>query len=345
MRLFRRSRDVEAPDDPVAAFWSWWQESGADLTAAALADREPVRVADELSRRVAAIADGLTWELSAGGRSSHLLVVSPEGDPDLRATARRWLRSAPAATATWGYADTRQPVQDVDAVELETEGATVAFRDIVVSARREGLRLSVAVHHPSFAHLDDAARETIASLALDSAIGESDVECWIGEVARPRLAPLDAFPLRWVRKLVSDFKAEHTSPDGEPHQVVFQGQGAEGPILAMAQVPLAAATAPELDTHVGVFLEYLAAEDGLPTPGALEELRHFEDALTLDLAGRGRVVAHQSSAGTRVLHVFVDGTSDAADRVRAASRRWTQGSAGVTETHDPSWSMVAHLRG
>jgi hypothetical protein len=203
----------------------------------------------------------------------------------------------------------------------------------------------VAVHHPAFADLDDAARATIAYLALDSAIGESDVECWIGEVSRPELPPLDAFPLRWIRSLVADLKAEHTAPDGQPQHVVFQGQGADGPIVAMAQVPLAAATAPELDTHVGVFLEYLATDDGLPTPGALDELRHFEDALTVDLEGRGRVVAHQSSAGTRVLHVFVDGTTDAAEHVRTASRRWTQGGVDVTVTHDPSWSMVAHLRG
>ena len=346
MGLFKRTpRGEPGGRDPVEAFWSWWRDSGAAATAAALADREPVRIADELGRRVDAIGIGLAWELSAGTESEHVLVVSPEGNPDLRAAARRWLRAAPPRTPTWAYADSRRPVTDLDAVELEVDGRVIAFRDVVMSARREGLRISVSVHHPSFQHLDDESRATIAYLALDSALGETDVECWIGEVSRPQVAPLDAFPLVWIRSLVADLKSDHTSPDGEPQYVMFRGAGSEGPILAVAQVPLAAATAPDLDTHCAVFLAYLPDDSGLPNPGSLDALRRFEEGLAVDLGGCGRVVAHQSHAGTRVLHVYVDGTTDAAEQVREHARRWTEGTASVTVTRDPAWDMVSHLRG
>lgn len=347
MGFFRRGKRDEAPrGDAIAEFWDWWQAEGAVATARAIDDREPGRVADAMSAHVDAIHEGLAWELSAGvGSSEHLLVVSPEGNPDLRATARRWLKSAPAADATWAYEDTKQPVEDLDGVVLEIGGREVAFKDVVITARRDGLRIPVSVYHPVFQDVDDRLRETITYLALDNVLGESDVECWVGEVTACEAPPLDAFPLKWLRGLVRDLKAEHTSPDGEPRFVMFEGRGADGPLLAMAQIPLAAATAPELDTHVAVFLPYLSTSDsGLPSPGSLDALRVLEDGLTVDLGETGRIVAHQSSAGTRVLHVYVDGTTDAAELVRVAANGWTEGRAEVTVTHDPSWEMVSHLR-
>jgi hypothetical protein len=347
MGLFRRGRRDDAPPpDAIAQFWAWWQAEGRAATATAVADRAPERAGQAVSAHVGAIHPDLAWELAAGTSSAHVLVVSPEGNPDLRSAARRWLRGAPPADATWAYADTRQPVEDLDDLELEVNGRVIAFKDVVITARREGLRIPVAVYHPVFPDVDNGTRLTITYLALDAVLGEEDVECWVGEVTATESAPLDAFPLKWLRGLVRDLKAEHTTPDGEPHYVMFQGNGADGPLVAMAQVPLAAATAPELDTHVAVFLPYLSTNDsGLPSPGSLDALRRLEDSLTLDLEDRGRLVAHQSSAGTRVLHVYVDGTTDAADRVRAAAQRWTEGSAAVTVTHDPGWEMVSHLRG
>ena len=344
--LWRGRRAQEPQPDAVADFWAWWRAAGSVATAAAIADGAPERAGGQIGPRVAAIDDGLGWELAAGSSSAHVLVVSPEGNPDLRATARRWLRAAPRPDATWAYADTRQPVENVEELELELDGRAVAFKEVVITARREGLRIPVSVFHPIFPDVDDRTRLRVTYLVLDAVLGEEDVECWLGEVTAAESAPLDAFPVKWLRGLVHDLKAQHTTEDGEPSYVMFEGNGPEGPLVAMAQVPLAAATAPELDTHVGVFLPYLSTNDsGLPSPGSLDALRRLEDAITVDLEDRGRIVAHQSSAGTRVLHVYVDGTTDAAELVRAVARRWTEGSAAVTVTHDPGWEMVSHLRG
>ena len=58
----------------------------------------------------------------------------------------------------------------------------------------------------------------------------------------------------------------------------------------------------------------------------------------------GRVVAHQSSTGTRLLHVYVDPTTDASARTKPAARRWPEGKAHVQASADPGWHSVAHLR-
>jgi len=116
-------------------------------------------------------------------------------------------------------------------------------------------------------------------------------------------------------------------------------------VLAATQVPLRAATSPDLDTHVRVVVPYQdRTEAGLPGNGSLQALRDFEDHLNARLEGSGRMVAHESCGGVRQLHLYVDGTTPAAEQVRVAAVGWHQGRVDVTVTHDPGWDGVAHLR-
>jgi hypothetical protein len=104
-------------------------------------------------------------------------------------------------------------------------------------------------------------------------------------------------------------------------------------------------TAPHLDTYVPVVVPYAERTDeGLPGPGSLTELRGLEDHLRERLGGSGRVVAHQSHDGVRVLHLYVDGTTPALEQVRAAVRGWEQGPVEVSAQPDPAWDAVRHLR-
>ena len=110
-------------------------------------------------------------------------------------------------------------------------------------------------------------------------------------------------------------------------------------------MPLSSASAPHLDTHVAVVVPFTDRnEGGFPGPASLQALRDLEDHLRDRLGGSGRVVAHETRAGSRVLHAYVDGTTPAADQLRVAVRGWQQ---GVVKTHphpDPGWQAVAHLR-
>ncbi len=348
MALFRK-KAPSAPDliQGIDGFWSWWLDSGADRTAAAIAAHDPQRMVEELSRRVNAIHPGLAWELTPGdgAGAEHLLVVSPEGNPELRSTARRWLRAAPPPSATWEYADARQPAADLTGIRLGIGGREVGFGDMVVAARRLGYRFEITLHHPLFADLPHEAQLQITYLALDAAIGETHVETWIGEVAPAASAPLDSFPLEHLRGLVHQLVAETTDEAGEPTWVLLHGNGADGPVLASAQVPLSPTSAPELDHHVAVVVPFAdRTEEGFPGDASLQDLRDLEDHLTARLGHSGRLVAHETTAGVRTLHFYVDSATPSAGVLSAAVHGWGQGRVTVTDEPDPAWDAVRHLR-
>jgi hypothetical protein len=349
MGIFRRRKDrddrsAQASPKSIEGFWAWWTDEGRALADAGIAGGANDALIAAMSRRVSEIHPGLAWELSPGSTASHCLVVSPEGNAELRATARRWLRGAPAAGATWEFADSRQASPDAGSVAIELDGQTISFADVVVGARRDGHRVDVSVHHPAFPMLDQRARLTITFLSLDNALGETDVELWVGEVAPSMVPPLDGFGLAGLRAVVRDVKAEFTGKDGQPSWAILNGDGDGGPVLAMAQIPLSSATAPHLDTHAGVFVPYDdQTESGLPGQSALTALRAFEDSITRALGDSGRVVAHQSHAGVRLLHVYFDSTTDAGP-VLAGVCDASPLDVRIRVTKDPGWANVAHLR-
>jgi hypothetical protein len=352
MGLFRRRRD-SGPDPraqaaAVTAFWSWWTAGGSAQVAAAIEDRSVQGQVDPLNRRVASVDGRLAWELGAGTDGSrHRLVVSPEGDPAVRGIARRWLLAAPPADGTWCYADSRQPLADPEDAALGIGDEQVTVRDTVVAARVVGAEVEVSVHHPAFARLPEKEQRQAAMLMLDWVLGENEVEAWVGEIRTTPVAPLDPVPVTGLRSVVEELRRRHTDADGSPGWAVLEGTTPDGAaVVALAQQPLKAVTAPQLDTYLRVVVPYTDRTDaGLPGPAALAELRALEDHLRERLGGSGRIVALQSSDGVRVLHTYVDGTTPAAGQLEAAVTGWRQGRVTVDASPDPGWQHVAHLRG
>src|SRR4051812_48683983 len=118
MALFKRTPKQSPADRQRAAidgFWAWWADEGRSLASGSVSgDVSSATLVAAITPRVHAIDDGLAWERSPGSSSRHRLTVTAAGDPDLRAPARRWRASAPPADDEWAFADTRQPVADVD---------------------------------------------------------------------------------------------------------------------------------------------------------------------------------------------------------------------------------------
>ncbi|GAA4357060.1 DUF695 domain-containing protein [Angustibacter luteus] len=348
MSFLRRKQPDGGRDEhsAIAAFWQWWTESGAALTAEAIAGRDPDAMVGALSERVDAIDPGLAWELGPGSDSSHVLVVTSEGNPDLRPLSRRWRMAAPAADPVWAYSDVRLPAPDVQDVVLRIGEVDLDAGSASADVRVSGTQIDVVVHHPRFPELPEDAQRTATFLLLDAVLGEADVETWVGQIAASELPALDPVPLVALRAVVADVQAQNTGPDGEPHWVMLNGTTPDGgAILASAQVPLRASTAPHLDTYVPVVVPFGDhTEQGLPGPASLVALRDLEDHLTVLLGESGRVVAHQSHDGVRILHLYVDGTTPAAEQVRAGVVGWDQGEVEVGVQLDPGWTSVAHLR-
>jgi hypothetical protein len=348
--IFSRRRPSSSGADTqrqaIDAFWSWWKSEGAAGAATALDQGDPIQVAEALSAQVTTIDPGLNWEVTPGTAARYALVVSCAGLNELRAVARRWRRAAPAPDSVWEYADARLPVADVDSAVLVINDVRLPLTEVMASARVAGAALDVNVFHPSFTDLPEDQRRVATFLLLDQALGEEAVETWLGSVEACRLPPLDPIPLIRLRDVVNQLRERHTDEHGKPIWVLLKGETQQGyPVVASTQVPLRPTTAPHLDTHVAVAVPYTDRnENGFPGPDGLEALYRFEDHLTTRLGDTARLVAHQTQDGVRVLHFYIDGTTPAAEQIRAAVVGWDQGNVEVVVLTDPGWDGVAHLR-
>ncbi len=330
----------------MAAFWQWWTDQGRAAAERSIDGTDPARFTTAMAAQVQQLGE-LGWELAPGETSEHVLVITAEGDPALRATARRLILAAPAADEQWAFLDTRPPMKDPETAVLDAAGKPgIDLGRVSVAARMVDGRLDVQVHHPVFAELPAEARTQVTFLALDAALGEVDTELWLGEVVPVEFPPLDGFGLRALRSAVHDLKEQRLDADGRPRWLMLRGETPEGPLLAMAQSPLHPLTAPHLDTYVSLSLPYAhRTADGLPDGPSLESLRGFEDHLEGALGLRGRVVAHLSHAGVRTLHLYVDSTADLLPTLKTAAKAWDEGKASVHDMHDPGWAAVSHLQG
>src|SRR5579875_2933634 len=314
MALFGKRRDTSG--EAIQDFWAWWTDGGSGQVAMADAPTDQVAL---LGPRVSAIAPGLAWELAPGSEAAHLLVVTADGDPELRAIARRWLAAAPPADFVWSYADSRQPAASIDGRRISLEGHEIDLGGVQVGVRRSGSRLDVTVFHPDMEQVPENKRITLCFLALDTALGEEMTETWIGELAPVTAPPLDGFGLAGLRAVVRDLREEFTDENGEPQWISLQGNGPRGPVVAGAQVPLAAAWAPQLDQHIVVAAPYRDRDDdGLPGEAASGELDRLRHHVSDRLEGQGRVVAYECSGGLCLVHVYADGSTPAADQIKAA---------------------------
>ncbi len=324
-------------------FWAWWSKA-ADQIDEAISNGTVEGWSEKLTERVHAIDDALVWELAPGLEARHQLVVTAEGNPEKRAIARRWLRGAPPASKTWEYADARQRVASLDDLALTMDGQELSLSDVVVAATREGNHYNVEVYHPLFSDPPAESDKSVTFIALDAALGELEIETWLWRVDVAADRPKGAVPLNELRRLVDDL-AQESLIDGRPSWVLLSGETDQGPMSAAARVPLASALAPDRDQHVSVRIPYTdLTEEGLPAPEALTALRDLEDHLTEQLADSGELVAHETCAGVRELHFYVDSNTPAIPMLEAATAGWSGGAVEVSAQLDPTWAAVGHLR-
>jgi len=344
MPIFKRRRRTVVEADPIGAFWSWWSASGAAVVADSIARKEPTETSGLLTERIAEIHPDLEWELGPGLHAEHVLIVTAAGNPTHRAVARRWLRAAPPSDQTWEYADLRRPGP---AFTIRFDGLPpIPVDEAVVSVEPDAASIHVGVHHPVFPQLPIDVQRRVTFLILDLVLGEEMVETWVGAIETLTSVPDDARPIEALLPEVAGFASEHTLEDGSPAWKMLEGTRDGHRLIATAEYPLRSIRRPHLDTHAAVSIGYpVVREDGLPEAEMLDELRSFEDHLTDRLGGSGNLLAHETSAGTRILHYYTDGTTPAGAQLKAATTGWPHGAVTVTTTPDPAWHNVSHLAG
>jgi hypothetical protein len=208
MRWFRRTetpRPADRPDPVLLAerFWNGWYDLLPEV-AAALGDREPQRVENQLCDLVADLHPELHFALERGQRAIFALVVSGQEDPRLRPYTDAWRAAAPNEDAIWEYHDSVPPVPDPTLVTVNLGAHRIPFADVRVVAQVDEAAgvVDVAVHHPKMAALDETARNAMTYLPLDAALGERLAAERLRRVETAESEPADTIGLIELRTLV-----------------------------------------------------------------------------------------------------------------------------------------------
>jgi uncharacterized protein DUF695 len=122
----------------------------------------------------------------------------------------------------------------------------------------------------------------------------------------------------------------------EDRWLYMEGTRAGKPYTASLSIPFDRSRWPGLDQHVALTLGYRAQRgNGLPRPDDLPRLQDLEESLIERLEGHGALVASESSAGARTLHMYL--------RAECPLALYFGRRADATVTHDPHWLRVVHL--
>lgn len=332
--IFGRRRDRD-PKSGIAAFWSWWAQSRDKLDAAMTAG-ELGGIDRTLSARVAAIHPDLAWELTAGRAARHALVLSPEGSPSLRTITERWLRAGPGADDAWEYHPARQA--DLRAFEGQVNLGRRSFDPAKArfgaEVDHDRARVHVLVHHPDFPVLDDADRLRASFLLLDWALGEDDVERWLGEIrVTGSEQPHD---VAGVRAVVAELASQY----GEDEWTLMEGLDERGrPLEARVRVPFPRMDHPLFDLHGVIRIGYRPGDEGLPADGEEAALDAITDGL-LGRLGRSAVLgAVVTAAGVRSLHLYADHEGVVPGQVEVWAGQQPR-QVTVEWTPDPGWEIL-----
>ncbi|HEU0040980.1 MAG TPA: hypothetical protein VFQ15_01395 [Jiangellaceae bacterium] len=344
MGIFRRKQATPADPRPaIAAFWAWWAQHRGEVLAA-LRDGRPDDLVSRLRPAVTTIDEGLEWEVSPGTSTTFLLVVS-SGRPELRGVAERWLLAAPDDPDV-GFAAARpRDLRVFETAVLAVDDYDIAFAELVAGTRVDPQRgkLDVVVHHPLFPLLGADDRMQVAYLGVTAALGQDDLERWLGTIEVSADMPIDAIPLSTLGVVVDQLR-----PAADQWSVL-QGQGPKGQILALIRRPFARVDRPLADTHVGIVLRYEANETGLPLdPEVGVEVEHLEERILDALGGDGPHVVHighVTGGGEVVLHYYVDGLEAQPEALTPMLAEWSRGDTSMRVDRDPGWARVAPLLG
>jgi hypothetical protein len=332
--------DWKDPRPEIARFWDRWPSFRSRVHRARHAGLDDL--GSQLDAAVALIDPRLCWELGRATRG-WLLVVTANGDPQVRSTAERWLRAAPPPDPGWQFHCHRPADAGALAGKLQLGDRVVDLADIRFKIDRDfdQARIHVTVCHPQFAALDEDARLQAVFMALDRTLGEDEVLRWIGDIDTSTSAGADAVPATRLVAEVAGLAGAYTVPKS----VNLRDIAAGGlPVITRTTVPMRPIDFPLYDQHVAVAAGYAAdGADRLPGPSTLTRLQQFEDVLLAQLAGQVVLAGHETYDQRRVFHLYADPATETAERLGASLPPWLEGPVSVNVTVDPGWDEISHF--
>jgi hypothetical protein len=306
----------------IREYWDWWEDARAEVQAAIEqgADRA---VLYELLDRVSAL--GLACEMSAGLRARHAICASANGDPALRKLAYRWRDAGPPADEVFEHHASRI-AGNLDAV-LRMNDREFAFADLrfAVSVDEPRRELDLEVQHPAFASLEERERAQAGFIALDTILGEEEVERWIGSLEWSREAPSAQVTPLGLREHVARLRS--AEPSGE--WALMRSDDA----VAVAARPLRPVDHP--------FHDLLCELQARPVDHDLSVLQDNEEALAREFAARAFHAASLTQGDLRTAFVYVDADTSTSRELES----WAQERGySTTFSLDPAWEAVRRFR-
>jgi hypothetical protein len=224
---------------------------------------------------------------------------------------------------------------------VEVAGSELDPREAAALVRLDDLRyrMDVTVHHPLFDQLDQGTRTRVANVLVGWALGEDDADRWVGQIEATTTRPLDSVPMAVLGTLTEQLSTRW----GGERWIVLEGAFGASRLVAAVRHPVHRVDHPLFDEHLAVRLPYLTSEaDGQPDTIAEQDLAAAQRALLTSLGPDALLVATQTAAGERLLHLYADSAASPVEAVRLVLS--AQAEASVEATYDPGWDAVEHLR-
>ncbi len=322
--------------DPIDEFWAWWED--ARVTARrALSDGVFGSLPEELTRRLRGIDEELDWELGRSAATDRWsLVISADGDPELRRVAEQVCALAPADDPDFEYLPARQADPGVADLALTVDGRRVAVADMrfAVTIDRDHHRMDVAVYHAAFADVDESGRLAVAFMALDKLLGEDAVERWVGRVSTTADEPGDALSPRQL----ADGVAETAAAAPVDGWVDLLLRTPDAVVRVGVRRPLHWLDRPLLTRLAILTRPYQAGADGQPTAELRRRLDDEESGLWAGGTAAGDTVRlmTRTARGERTTVLATDPDADL-----APIRAWAEDRGAKLETlDDPGWGTL-----
>ncbi len=332
MRFFKRGADPQAEGD----FWRWWSTARERVAQAIASGGFDDRLVNDINDAVRTIHPAMGWELAPGRAAQHAFCISPEGNPELRQAALRWLASAPPPDSTWEYHASKQPSPSHRGLEVAGGRFDLEAVRAIASWDARRRKVDVRLWHPRFPEVPEAVRLQVGFIFLDNLLGEEDVERWIGEIDL-----LDA-PTggRTPDELRAEIERRRSEAGGNETWVLGTIEGPDGrETVVLADASLKRIDHPFADHHVeiGVVLE------GAPDQAEAALLNAEEDDLVRRMQGLAVYAGRTTTPALRAMH-FVAADPEL---LKPAIDAWAEGlpprRIKVNFQHDMGWEFQREL--
>lgn len=324
--------------EAISAFWKWWPSSAPGFAESFSTGEHSEELIAAMNAHVSAIGEGLDWEFGPGHEAEHHLSLSSHGDPELRIVAERWRERAPTADATWEFHAARQPHPEPDLTltidEVEVKLGEIRY-DLDVEEDRA--RVVVTGWHPAYATIADASlRRRILFIALDTLLGEDEVERWIGAVSTADEPIEDGVTPSDLRDTVQEL-SELSKDD---MWQMLRGEDDGKPVLVVVDRAVKRADHWLKDTLLRIRVTLASANDeGIPSKDESEILNEAEDALVASLGAHAVYLARETRTGARTLFFHVAESSPALD-IAARWKPTPEHAVEVEAERDPAWEIL-----